>query len=463
MEADVGKETYMSERQFNVIFVTCDCLRWDHTDWDKPPEQRKGLMPNLQAFADEAVTFSNCYSQGISTSPSVASFLTSTYPLDYGKHWIIAAERKTIAEMLKAHGYRTGGFHSNPNVGRASNYHKGFDVYRDNIIPLQFSLGFEKLPRRYYRLVNKFFRLVRRQPSLPARDINRKFLAWVKNLESAPFFGWIHYMDTHGPYLSYRGFSYLDKYRQEVLYRKAAVKNPHGITEEERRRLMSNYCTEIKRLDVEIARFFRTLKDLGVLDRSLVIVFADHGEEFGDHGLFGHVNKPYDELIHVPFMMRFPKGCDVSPRTVNARVRLLDLVPTVLDFLEAPLSESIPEQLEGESLLPVIRGSRENTEFDTVFIEKEARGTDKIQIGVMSDSWKYIYDGVADTKELYNLELDRGEKNDVLNHHPELAKEFDRMATEHLTELSKRSQNINLPSLELDDEVQERLRALGYI
>ena len=445
----------------NTLLIVIDALRADHVTY--AGDELDSLTPNLLSLAQECVVFKNCLAQGISTAPSMTSLLTSTYPLDYGGHWYLVDSRKTIAEMLRENGYDTAAIHSNPNVSRIRNFHKGFDKFDESLLPGYFGWLLDRLPARFLQLGNKFFRMLQRQPYLPAHDLNQKILRWIEQA-SSPFFVWTQYMDVHGPYLSHRGNPYLDKLRAEILYQKA-MKNPGGITPKEKETLRESYKAEVRYVDQQLGALVNELKRSGMWDEMLVIVTADHGDEFGEHGLFGHKNNPHEELVKVPLLIKFPISFNSKPGTfVEQPVRLLDLLPTILDVNGLVPEESIQRQIEGQSLVPLAQTEGATTKFlNYVIIEKEVKGSDKLRIGIRTEEWKFIFDGENQVQELYHLAKDPNEQHNVFWDYPRMADEFEEILHERLSQIAERSANVRVPNVVESKEVEDRLRALGYI
>lgn len=445
----------------DTLLIIIDALRSDFVDFCR--SKVANATSDLSVLASEATIFENCFAQGISSAPSMTSLLTSTYPLDYGGHWYLADSRRTIAEILRDNGYSTAAIHTNPNVSRLRNFDKGFDEFDESLLPGCFDGVLDRLPSRFLKLSNKAFRILRKQPYLPAHGLNRKILRWIGQA-NRPFFVWTQYMDAHGPYLSHRGNPYLDKLRAEMLYQKA-MKNHEQLTPEEIEELKTNYRAEIRYVDQQIGDLVTGIKTLGLWDEMLVIITADHGDEFGEHGLFGHKNKPYEELIHVPLIIKFPASFPVKPGIcIEQPVRLLDVLPTILDVNGIAVEDSIQRQIEGKSLVSMAQADDEGTGlFDYIIIEKEVKGSDKLRIGIRTEEWKFIFDGEEQAQELYHLAEDPMEQRNVIEGYPEVASEFEDVLQQRLSQIAERSANIKIPEISESKEVEERLRALGYI
>jgi arylsulfatase A-like enzyme len=257
-------------------------------------------------------------------------------------------------------------------------------------------------------------------------------------------------MDVHGPYLGGDDFSYRNKFRAEWLWRKAAVRDPDSITDAEHEELRTNYRREVEYLDGAIGNLLEELDDSGELQNTFVVLTADHGDEF------------YDELTHVPLIIRPPAESDLPQgETVDELVRCMDILPTLIDAIGASLSEQHQERLAGETLLPLVRGQGRDEE-PMVVTEKRVRGEDDLRIGFRTTQWKYLYDGTDDNRYLYNLEEDPEETTDVSEQNQDVVDEFETHLHERLTRIDETSANVDIPDLETDAGVEERLKALGY-
>jgi arylsulfatase A-like enzyme len=440
--------------ELNVLFLVVDSLRHDAVHGDKTD------TPTFDSLTSESVTFTRCFAQGISTAPSMTSMLTGRYPLDYGGHWFLEKDQPTMAEQFHRNGYTTGAIHSNPNVSRLRNFHRGFDTFEENILPYDPDSLVNNAPDQLLRYANKFARLLRRTPYMPVEKVNHNLLDWVHKTDE-PWFLWTQYMDIHGPYLPGDDFTYRNKFRAEQIWRKAAVSSPGDITPEEHDELWRNYRKEVEYLDREIGIFLNTLSKRGDLEDTAVIIVGDHGDEFTEHGLYGHGNLPYDELTHVPLVIRFPESSAIDqPKEVDKLVRTVDILPTMLDLADANLSENMRERMVGESLLPVIDGS--DPSYDVVVTEKEMRGEDYLRFGFRTEEWKYIYDGKTNNTHLYNLQNDPDETIDVTDDHPEVINEFEKLLNERFESIERTSEGVSIPDIDDSEGVKERLEALGY-
>jgi len=237
----------------------------------------------------------------------MTAILSGRLPLDYGGHWYIQDERPMLAERFQSLGYHTGAFHSNPYVSERRNFDRGFDTFDEDAIAFEPDSGLEGAPEKLLRLANRVSRVLQRTPYTRAPKANERLLDITGDADQ-PWFQWTQYMDVHGPYLG-GDISYRNKFRAEKLWLDAAVRNPDGVTEDEHEELERNHRREIAYLDGVIGDLLDRLEQRGELDDTMVVLTADHGDEFYEHGRYGHGNLPYDELTHVPLVNSSARGC----------------------------------------------------------------------------------------------------------------------------------------------------------
>lgn len=444
------------ETEPNVLLLVVDSLRYDAVFGEDSFE-----TPNIDKLADDGVVFSNCFSQGISTAPAMTAMLTGRYPLGYGGHWYIEENQPTFAEQFHENGYETGAIHSNPNVSRLRNFDKGFDTFEENILPLETDGLLKRAPDDVLRYANKFIRLLKRTPYLPAPKVNERLAEWIEDADE-PWFLWTQYMDVHGPYLPGGDFTYRNKFRAEQLWRKAAVNSPDEIGEEEHEELLRNYRKEVEYFDSQVGKFLGRLNNRGDLDDTMIIVVGDHGDEFYEHERYGHGNLPYDELTHVPLVVKFPDDTPIDQsRVVEEAVRCIDILPTALELADATLTDEMEERLQGESLLSLLQDDEE-PEFDFVVTEKEMRGETDLRFGFRTNEWKFLYDGKNDEELLYNLHQNAEETEDVSEDHPDVVAEFREHLEARFEQIESTSESITIPNIEEQAGVEQRLKALGY-
>lgn len=441
----------------NVLFVVVDSLRADAIFGDDSFE-----TPTLDRLATEGLALTSCFSQGISTAPAMTSMLTGRYPLEYGGHWYLGDDQPTFAEEFHSSGYRTGAIHSNPYVSSGRNFDRGFEDFQEDIVDFEPDRHLEGLPDKLLRVTSRIARLLRKTPYTPITEVNKRIEEWVDSDDDRPWFCWTQYMDVHGPYLPGGDFSYYNKLRAEWLWRKAAVRNPEGITDAQHAELRENYRKEVEFFDDKFGKLLDSLDEQGELDETVVIVVGDHGDEFDEHGWYGHCNLPYDELTHVPLIISFPddRGNPQS-RQVTEIVRCVDILPTIADYANIEFSAVMSDRLVGESLMPLINDGQP-PEFDMVVTEKKVWSGSDLRFGFRTDDWKYLYDGTDETALLYDLQADPKETENVIHDYPEVAERFQECLQNRIECIEQTSADVSIPDLNESTGIDERLRALGY-
>ncbi|MCP4633462.1 MAG: sulfatase [candidate division Zixibacteria bacterium] len=280
----------------NIILIVIDTLRDDHLGYNG---YDRNTSPNIDAFSKEGVVFNNAYSQSGWTWPSVASIFTSLYPKDHGCiFWSIQMNNEliTLAEVLKDKGYNTFGYPSLFLFDIESGFQQGFDVFHQEI----FDLG----NPHYINTSQKVNELIFND------------LAEIKE----PFFIWAHYYDPHMNYRSHKEFVFGDGKCTQC-----------------------RYDGEIAYTDYHIGRLFTKLKKLNRYDDTIIILTADHGEEFGDHKRTSHYTL-FNEVLKTPLIIKAP---GLQPIAINNNVSQIDIAPTILKLIGC----DIPDEFTGADIL----------------------------------------------------------------------------------------------------------------
>jgi len=395
----------------NILLITVDTLRADHLGVYGYSRIR---TPNIDRLGKSGVLFSRAFSHVPLTLPSHCSILTGTLPLLHGVRdngYRLPNTVPTLAEILKAEGYRTAAFVGAFPLDSRFGLSRGFDTYDD----LYGS-----------RNVIRDLSFVERK----ADDVNKKAFAWLEANQRDAFFVWIHYFDPHAPY-----------------------EPPEPFNQEYRGR---EYDGEIAYTDAAIGRLLGEMEKLDLLGRTLVVLTADHGESLGEHKEATHGIFVYDATLHVPLVF---SGSKISPpgRTVQAQVGLIDIAPTVLDFVEKP-----PGRLmQGRSLVRLMRRDEALSETPC-YVESVAAMLDRnwapLQ-GLRMGDWKFIE---APDPELYDLETDPSESQNVIAKFPERR---DRMKEALRALIRKESPPASAAAAQdaRDEETRKKLMSLGYL
>lgn len=379
----------------NVILLTIDTLRRDVLGCYGGKER---LTPFIDSLKDKCILFTRCQSAGPYTQASFPGILTSTYHLEFGRDKKLSARRILISEVVKDGGFTTAAFHSNPYLSGYFGWNRGWDRFYDS-------------------MQDEVSDMV---PYIKGDIINSKTADWLASYtrepDYKPFFLWAHYMDVHEPYVPER--KYIDMVDPSItltrdqmftLFKDVLLKrdlsNPETV--DTFRKL---YYAHVLEVDEYTREFFGNLEKLGVLNNSIVIVTADHGDEFGEHGGLSHDGKMYSELIGVPLLIY---DADIEKgRVCNTVVSGVDIPPTVASLfgLESPQS------YHGQPLLPP-DGYTANSCFGEAIgkLGHKIKETDQpvyfYEEGNLRISWRVE----NDVWEMYNLEDDPKELNNIVD------------------------------------------------
>lgn len=468
----------LTDRRFNVVLLVLDAARQDRFDEDSE------LAPNFAGLARRGTLFRRAYTYAGSTAPSMAALFTGRFPYwpaePPGGGWRWAPEQvfgltrffpegelrpgipdrvATLPEVLQRHGYATVGVATNPYLGRDFGFDRGFDFFEE---------------------------LSTTVPYAPAEDVAEKGLFYLSELRDQRFFLWLHFMDLHAPLLGYE--PYLEEARLKRIEPQisppsewTATTRKHMTrlgkqmlsdwqpTEEGLARAMDHYAlaydAEVLRLDRQIGRIVDALDQWELRDRTLVIVVNDHGDEFTEHGAWSHEGQLYEPIVRGIWIMSNPRL--VKAQRIDQPVSQVDLLPTLIELLDLPGEE--PASLNGVSRLTLLRG-RKAREDQLVFglLDRRAfviEGRHKL---LLNFDFGKVIGGAAPSeppapRELYDLETDPGETQNVVQYFPRVA---DRL--ELRLRLALKKQGIDyLPVAETSEGIREetlqRLRALGYV
>ena len=428
--------------QSNVLLIVIDTLRFDRIGCYGAA---RDTSPAVDKLAANAVRFERAYATAPWTIPSVGSILTGLYP---SRHTATSFDRQlpdeveTLAEILKQEGYATAGVVSHWAIGAKHNFHQGYDVY----------LQSEARGHNY----------------VSTDGVTRQAIEQLEQMAAGPrpFFLFVHYFDPHYNYIRHSEYGFTPPSAGRL-----SGNEPMGelramtedLSREEVRFLRDLYDEEIRFTDAGIGRLLDKLDELGRRDETLIILTADHGEEFLDHGQLGHTKTLYEELVRVPLIVRDPS----EPRrgvTVQGPVSLVCLTPTILDLLGVDTSAF---SFQGTTLRPLLSGSESAApspvffEVDFVPVRKSEARSDVHKKGIISERYKLIRDDTTRQVELYDLGTDPMENSDLRTQRPDLAtkllKGLDRtigLAT--IGALDARQRTLN-------DEEINKLKALGYV
>ena len=443
----------------NVVLVMVDTLRADHLSCYGSTAVR---TPHIDALAADGMRWANTFAQASWTRPSVATILTGLYPSSHGA--VHKADRlpdrvDTLAEVLGRAGYHTVGFADNANVSQAFNFQQGFDEYHylapdfffaasEPAAQLALYSGLRLVRERFlahYVDVHHYYQ--------PAEVVTAEVRRWLdRGARDEPFFLFAHYMDPHDPYFAH-------PFNGEGYARVAHPNPPPALAE----RLHRLYEGEVAYLDEHLGVLFDDLRRRGLYGRTLVVLTADHGEEFHEHGGWWHGTTLYDEQIHVPLIVKPPGAHGPGPaggagRVLDELATSLDIAPTIL----AAAGLKVPKTLPGHAL-PLDGGAAPARE--STFAEEDLEGN--VLQAVRTREWKLITANEGNPRglapeELYDLPHDPGERQNVVASAPGDAADRMRAALGRSV-LEARQHGGASEQAGVDAATRARLKSLGYI
>ena len=395
---------------YNVLLITLDTTRADHLGcYGYAPAK----TPNLDRLARGGVRFARAYCPAPLTLPSHVSIMTGLYPVTHGVRnngHDLPSGIRTLAEIMKGRGYSTAAFVSSFSVDSRFGLDRGFDVY-DDTFRSESPFKTQNMERR-------------------AEDTFARFSRWLENNGKNRFFGWVHYFDPHLPY------------DPPSPYKEEFNGNP--------------YDGEIAYMDRYVGAVLERLKEMGVLERTVVVVAGDHGEGLGDKVETGHGIFLYEETLRVPLIFHNPA---VFPRSsvIESQVRLIDIAPTILEILGL---RNETAGMAGQSLVALLRG-KGGKDLDSLvetFYPRENFGWSEL-VGLVSGRWKYIQ---SPRPELYDVKTDPGESKNLSASSAGRAVEMKKKLEQELLGSGAGSGSAGRPA-GVRPEDQERLRSLGYV
>ena len=464
----------------NVVLVTVDSLRRDALGGEDT------VSPVLDALADDGIDFANAVAQGNWTPFSFPS-LHGSRPVFDGGPEIGVASTPTLAEQLSTDGVRTGGFNAaNGFLTDHWEYDRGFDEFEPFIDSDGF-LAAHPTVQAWIQLGTSPFRraasiLSGGSDERPFADVSRMgeledhATAFIKDHDDG-FFLWVHYMDTHTPYVP------APRHLREVsdthfsLFRMLGSHFRTGmgwdVDERTLGTLRTLYDGTVRQVDESIGRLLDTLETEGIEDETAVVVAGDHGEEFLDHGHLSHYPKLYRELIDVPLFVVHPDG---ERGTVHTPVGLDTVAPTVCDLLGVAPADA----WEGQSLAPALDGEALDdrgpvvsvaVRGDSVTSQPIPRSLNdgELLVSARDARWTYIEHTESGHRELYDRRTDPEERRDHCAADTDLKAPdavIDRLSAvvaDHVERLDVATETaVESASDGESEEITARLKALGY-
>jgi len=441
-----------SGKKPHVFIYLIDTLRADHVSCYGYSRE---TTPFIDRFSNQGILFKNCFAVASWTKPAVGSILTGLYPHKHqgeDRKDKLSIDVETLAEVLKAHGYTTIYITPNVNSSMEVNFHQGVDYYL-------FSKGGNRLERFYHS----------------SEYVDAEFSELMENnphLVEKPLFAFFHTVDPHDPYTPkepFLKFKKVDKTRENLVtpdnirIKKATT----GLSPEDLDYLKSLYDCEILHNDYYFGKWLEILKEKNLYENSIIVLVADHGEQFDEHGALFHGQSIYNEEIHVPMVIKFP-GEEFSGRQTSIMVSQVDIFPTILDYLGI----DFPYSVDGVSLFNILLEKRTPRHL---FIKEKLNGDVKSNfIGIIDtgNRTKYIITYIneffikAQDIERYDMGRDYREGGDIF----EKGNVYRYKGVKFLADYFLQQMNLydfrkaeQLDLDKLDPEKIKQLRTLGYI
>ncbi len=442
------------ERLPNIIIFSIDTLRADHLGLYGYP---RSVSPAIDAISRSAFVFTNVTSQSPITAPSHMSIFTSVYPeihrvRNFGKGAPKKLSRRlpTLAEILRKNGYETIAFTDGGNVSGSLGFSRGFNYYG------------ESGPEGFWH--------------------------WIKKAPYEPWFAFLHAYWVHDPYLTYSPFHRLfdSEYDGDAVGEKKAFRRKFGdlgfaekrkaywkqfdfFNQKDRTRIVELYDGALRCADMVIQALIELLNEMNLTQRTVLIIISDHGEEFFEHSRILH-ERLYRETLHVPFIIT-DFNTRIKPGLTDHPVGLVDLTPTLLDYLDIPVFPSA----QGISRLDLIEGRSSHSGT----LAARADLPYKSQM-IQEGEWKYIFNPVnippyssfdelglprpaVPKEELYRISEDPGEKRNLADIYPHRLESMRRDAGLMLKKFDDLAESYPPSDTSVDEESVDKLKALGYL
>ncbi|MEO1173466.1 MAG: sulfatase-like hydrolase/transferase, partial [Myxococcota bacterium] len=402
------------ERTPPILWIVIDTLRAD-TFYGEALDFP--LAPETGAFADDSLVFSNAESTAGWTIPSLAALLTGIHNTTTdASAGFLPDWAPSIASRLSVAGYSTHALVDNVIIEPRNGFGAGFDTFfQRSGYRFAFSLPtFRLLPTA----LRESIRGVLRTSYLGSRGLTDQAIRVIESAETPPFV-FVHYMDPHAPYHLHPELGEFAEENDEdavnYYYFRDILRadEPKVPTDGQVAWLKHRYENEVRALDRDLGRLFRAWTErFG--DTGMVLLTADHGEEFMDHGHLGHGITLNREMVHVPLILRLPADLSSEGRTIETPVSLVDVVQTTADLIDLDLTLDDGVRVQGTSWLPWLQGDA--TPVTRPLVSGHSRNGRRVQ-RVREGHWAYIlnmfYDDRPRFVELYDLDADPREQNDL--------------------------------------------------
>ncbi len=454
-----GTQGAAAEGSPNIFLILIDTLRADHVGIYG---YERATTPNMDRWGGQGTVFERAYSVSNWSRPAVASLHNSTMPSRHGTHDVdlgLSPSLPLIAQVLKGMGYQNVFVTMGVQVQPEDGYARGVDhfyharprgaVDRSALMPF-YRIVLPSVPRWVWAMFGW------REDSDSPDKLNAKALAFARQLEAErPVFMYMHYAGAHTPYVVPPPYNV--KFTDRSLRRRPVkglhdIKDAEGPLKEDLKYWIAQYDGQILWHDVHVGRLLDGLRALHRLDNAIVVLAGDHGEGFGEHGVWDHGRGLFDEIVRVPLIFWTTQAWNKAQR-LEVPASLLDVAPTLIELAggEAPV------EWDGGSLGPWLRGERQDANrvvFQENVVTKE--------LGLRNAEWAYFeHDRGGEVSHwLYKAE-DRRQENELSGRYPDLVEEFHLLVTERARIDEERG--TGAPRVDIDAAREEMLREMGYV
>jgi arylsulfatase A-like enzyme len=423
----------------NVVLVILDAAGAKHVS---AYGYARKTTPEIDRLAAEGVLFEDALTPAVYTLPAMASLWTSRYPEEHRnvepRTASLARARLTLPDLLQAQGIVTAGFVANGMAGPGFGFDRSFDEFRE-----------------IYREFGQ---------RADADSFREVVPGWLEANRARRFFAYLHYREPHWPYDPKPPFNTRfgpdgpipRDLRNEVGFFVAVNNRRRETTADEADHIVRLYDGNLAFVDQELGFLRSSLETLGLWERTVVIVTADHGEEMGEHGLFGHEAQLYEPALRIPLVIRFPQAAGLAGRRVRGLVDLVDLAPTIADVYGLLGRGGSAESFGGRTLLPMLFGAPGKPA-----VVSRTRG-EQPRWSLHDGRYKLVYDGRLGTRQLFDVSLDPEERLDLAPRDPLLADFYLQGLRRRLLDMQPEDGRAGADT-ELSQQQLENLRALGYV
>jgi arylsulfatase A-like enzyme len=449
-------KTIAPENAPNVLIITIDALRRDYVSCY---EGANAETPNIDEFADRALVFTNAHTNSPWTIPAMYTMLTSLYPSVHGANINRrgVGEVPTLAERLSGFGYNTEAYVANSILYGDLGFDRGFDRYVEvaDLLPL-LPLRRTTVYQLFKRLREKYILAVNDNTTDWATDVLCKRLRAGRN---RPFFIWVHYLDPHSPLIPPEEYVEGDEAFVENAMRFGRTKtlgSSDKVKAGDKDMALALYKAEVEYLDHRLSDVFDVLISENLAENTIVIITADHGEEFFEHGKYGHSKTHYNEVMAIPLIIRGP---GIEPGVSDIPVSLLDVSPMVLGYVKA---QPAPEAA-GSDIIALARADEPGKyEKRPIFFDQTEFAPDMKSIFIAPYTLTRTGDSVYKYR-LIDVRKVTGPEDVVKNPDPEVFEYYKSILDEWAALTAEEAESFAAGrSISINGARRNRLKDLGY-